>query len=115
MRLTRFSEVSRQDRLVGKPTAQGGVTAQNAATVVMPKKPVQAAAPQVPEPEKMDMIMQPDGTMKLEKRRGDEHYIVASAGNAAKIRAKQGEPADPKKRTDLIVAEEDEKAASKKS
>ncbi|MDD1719813.1 MAG: hypothetical protein LUQ25_07120 [Methanoregulaceae archaeon] len=117
MRLTRFSEERRTDRLVARPAPQGGAAAQPAATVVLPKRPAAApaAAPQAPAPDKMDMIIQPDGTMKLEKRRGDEHYIVASAGNAAKIRSKQNEPVDPKKRGDLIVAEEDEKAASKKS
>jgi hypothetical protein len=116
MRLARISE--RPERVISsRPAGQDGTGPLAAPTVVIPKKPAPAAAAAAreAEPDRMDMIMQPDGTMKLEKRRGDEHYIVASAGNAARIRAKQGEPADPKKRSELIVAEEDEKAASRKS
>ena len=53
----------------------------------------------------MDMIMQSDGTMKMEPRRGDKNYIVASAGygrnkKGTSVKSKQG---------DLIVATEEEK------
>ena len=57
----------------------------------------------------MDMIMQTDGTMKLETRRGEKNYIVASAGYGRK---KGKDPA--KKQGDLIYAVDDEKARSRK-
>jgi hypothetical protein len=53
----------------------------------------------------MDMIMQNDGTMKLETRRGEKNYIVASPGYGRK---KGKEPA--RKQGDLIYAVDDEKA-----
>jgi len=68
----------------------------------------ESAAPAEPA---MDMIMQPDGTMKLEPRRGDKNYIVASAGYG---RNKKGVSAKPKQ-SDLIYAvEEDKSDAAKK-
>ncbi len=68
-------------------------------------------APAAPPEPSMDMIMQSDGTMKLEERRGDKNYIVASAGygknkKGVSVKSKQG---------DLIVAaEEDKKDPAKK-
>lgn len=112
MRLNRVSEERRPELKIAKPASGGGPTP----TVVMPKKPAPrpetvAAPPQKPVEDKMDMIMQPDGTMKLEKRRGDNHYIVASASYGQKSAKAQIEA---KKRGDLIVAEEEEKGASEK-
>ena len=85
------------------PTAaQGGALGS---TVVMRKGARASDAPQAsPEPT-MDMIMQSDGTMKMEQRRGDKNYIVASAGygrnkKGTSVKQKQG---------DLIVAAEEEK------
>jgi len=83
-------------------------------TVIMQKKPGSApervTAP-VKEEKRMDMIMQPDGTMKLEERRGDNHYIVASAGFSNK---KNIGPSKDPKRSNLIVAEDDEKGTEEK-
>ena len=56
----------------------------------------------------MDMIMQPDGTMKLEPRRGDKDYIVARAGYGQKKGA-AGKP----KQSDLIYAAEETKGSCK--
>jgi hypothetical protein len=53
----------------------------------------------------MDMIMQPDGTMKLEPRRGEKDFIVASAGYGRKKGA-SGKP----KQSDLIYAAEEDKS-----
>lgn len=110
MRLNKFSEERRQELKMMKPAVQADSTS---GTVVMQKKgsvPERAAAPAVEE-KHMDMIMQPDGTMKMEERRGDNHYIVASAGFAS--RKKNGSSPEPKK-SSLIVAEDDDKESSKK-
>jgi hypothetical protein len=74
-------------------------------TVVMRKGARASDAPQTPPEPVMDMIMQSDGTMKMEQRRGDKNYIVASAGygrnkKGTSVKQKQG---------DLIVAAEEEK------
>ena len=79
-------------------------------TVVMRKADRQPAAPAAPEEPAMDLIMQSDGTMKLEPRRGDKNYIVASAGygknkKGTSVKAKQ---------SDLIYAAEEEKDPAKK-
>ncbi len=110
MRLNKFSEERRQELKMMKPQAQ---PESGSGTVVMQKKgtaPERVAAPVVEE-KHMDMIMQPDGTMKMEERRGDNHYIVASAGFAS--RKKMGSSTEQKK-SSLIVAEDDEKESSKK-
>jgi hypothetical protein len=110
MRLNKFSEERRQELKMMKPAVQSDSTS---GTVVMQKKgavPERAPAPAVEE-KHMDMIMQPDGTMKMEERRGDNHYIVASAGFAS--RKKNGSSSEPKK-SSLIVAEDDDKESSKK-
>jgi hypothetical protein len=84
------------------PAAAGG---SSGSTVVMRKGARASDAPQAPPEPVMDMIMQSDGTMKMEQRRGDKNYIVASAGygrnkKGTSVKQKQG---------DLIVAAEDEK------
>jgi hypothetical protein len=59
-------------------------------------------------------IMQPDGTMK-EERRKDSSVIVASAKSAAALRSKgKGEPSKGKGSTALIYAVEEEETTSKK-
>jgi hypothetical protein len=59
-------------------------------------------------------IMQPDGTMK-EERRKDSDYIVASAKSAAALRkGKGGEPAKGKGSNALIYAVEEEDPKSGK-
>ncbi len=59
----------------------------------------------------MDMIMQSDGTMKLEPRRGDKDYIVASAGYG---RNKKGTSVKGKQSDLIYAAEEDKKDPAKK-
>lgn len=107
MRLNKFSEERRQELKMMKPTAQAE---PGSGTVVMQKKGATPVPEPVVEEKRMDMIMQPDGTMKMEERRGDNHYIVASAGFASK---KTGSSSSPKK-SSLIVAEDDDKESSKK-
>ena len=92
-----------------QPQAGGGAPAAGGSTVVMRPKSSKAGEPAKPDEPPMDMIMQPDGTMKLEQRRGDKNYIVASAGYGRK---KGKEPA--KKQGDLIYAADDEKASPAK-
>lgn len=114
MKLSKMSEErSRQELKRVQPIVQGsqqqaapGSTSQVGSTVVMrPKSARQGDAPAKPEEPSMDMIMQSDGTMKLEPRRGDKNFIVATPGYGRK---KGKEPA--KKQSDLIYATDDEKA-----
>lgn len=59
-------------------------------------------------------IMQPDGTMK-EERRKDSDVIIASARSAAALKGKgKGEPSKGKGSTALIYAVEEEETQSKK-
>ena len=59
-------------------------------------------------------IMQPDGTMK-EERRKDSDYIIASARSAAALKNKgKGEPSKGKGSTAIIYAVEEEDSKSKK-
>lgn len=59
-------------------------------------------------------IMQPDGTMK-EERRKDSDYIIASARSAAALKNKgKGEPSKGKGSTALIYAVEEDDSKSKK-
>ena len=117
MKLSKASEErSRQELKRVQPIVQGaqpqvggGGTAAGGSTVVMRPKSARTGEPAKPEEPSMDMIMQPDGTMKLEQRRGDKNYIVASAGYGRK---KGKEPA--KKQGDLIYAADDEKASPAK-
>jgi len=94
----------------GAPAAAtGGAAApQVAGSTVVFRKGARAsdAEPAAPAEPAMDMIMQPDGTMKLEPRRGDKDYIVASAGYG---RNKKGVSAKPKQ-SDLIYAVEEDKS-----
>jgi hypothetical protein len=104
MRLNKVNEERRAELKMTRPAGPGAPS-----TVVVPKRTVipQAAAP---EPEKMEMIMQPDGTLKPERRKSSD-YIVASASYSKK--AKQQSEGSGKK-NDLIVAEDEEKDAQKK-
>ncbi|MCX6691668.1 MAG: hypothetical protein NTW33_06345 [Methanoregula sp.] len=86
-----------------QPVPGGGAPAGGSTVVMRPKSARQE--PAAPVEQSMDMIMQTDGTMKLEPRRGEKNYIVASAGYGRK---KGKEPA--KKQGDLIYAVDDEKA-----
>jgi hypothetical protein len=115
MKMNKQSEErSRQELRRGPIVA--GAPAQSAApsaapsisgsTVIRPKGARQPEAPPAaPEEPAMDMIMQPDGTMKLEPRRGDKNYIVASAGYGKKKGA-----ANKGKQSDLIYATEETKS-----
>jgi hypothetical protein len=109
MRMSKAREEPRGDLRMTKspPVAAGGQS-----TVVVPRKPAappQVRAPTAPvEPEKMDMIMQPDGTLKPEKRQSSD-YIVASAGYTKKNKPGQSGG----KSSDLIVAEEEESEKKK--
>jgi hypothetical protein len=113
MKLSKASEErSRQELKRVQPIVQGaqpqgvaGGAAPGGSTVVMrPKSARQSDAPAKADEPSMDMIMQNDGTMKLETRRGDKSYIVASAGYGRK---KGKDPS--KKQSDLIYAADDEK------
>ena len=112
-------ERSRQELKRVQPIAQGtqvsgaAATPQTGGSTVVIRKGARPtdAEPETPAEPAMDMIMQPDGTMKLEPRRGDKNYIVASAGYG---RNKKGVSAKPKQ-SDLIYAvEEDKSDAAKK-
>jgi hypothetical protein len=83
--------------------ADGGAAGGGSTVVMRPKSARQEPAP--PAEPSMDMIMQTDGTMKLEPRRGEKNYIVASAGYGRK----KGKDT-AKKSGDLIYAADDEKA-----
>lgn len=89
---------------VAQPAAPGGAPGTSS-TVVMRKGAKQPDAPAAPPEPAMDMIMQSDGTMKLEPRRGDKNYIVASAGYG---KNKKGVSVKGKQ-SDLIYAAEEEK------
>jgi len=113
MRLNKCSEERRVELKMSKPVAQAMV----GSTVVMQRKggkeaiPASMQQPIAESVEKMEPIMQLDGTLKPEKRTNSD-YIVASASYSKK---KPGfsESGDPKKKNTLIVAEDDEKAAKK--
>jgi hypothetical protein len=110
MRLSKVSE--RPEVKVNRPPTTA--TVGGSGTVVVAKRPVPATAaraPPPPEPEKMEMIMQPDGTLKPEKRKVSSDYIVASAAYSKK--GKDSNQGAGKKST-LIVAEDEEKEAPKK-
>ena len=96
------------------PGAVSGSAAPQAggSTVVIRKGSRAAEAePEAPAEPAMDMIMQTDGTMKLEPRRGEKDYIVASAGYG---RNKKGISVKQPKQSDLIYAVEEDKDAAKK-
>jgi hypothetical protein len=92
------------------PAATVASPSSGGSTVVMRKGARQSDVPATPAEPAMDMIMQQDGTMKLEPRRGDKDYIVARAGYGQKKGA-----AGKQKQADLIyAAEEDKKDPAKK-
>lgn len=112
MKLSKVSEErARAEMRMTKPAPGGG---QGQGPIIMQTKtrpqtqmqrPAQSTAQPAPqsEPEKMDMIMQPDGTLKPEKRKNSD-YIIASAGFSKKKQNVQGSG----KKSDLIVAEDEE-------
>jgi uncharacterized coiled-coil protein SlyX len=115
MKLAKASEErSRQELKRVQPVMQGaqqaaggGAPAGGSTVVMRPKSSRQE--PAAPAEPSMEMIMQTDGTMKLETRRGEKNYIVASPGYGRK----KGKDA-PKKQGDLIYAVDDEKASPAK-
>ena len=87
------------------PSGDAGSSSSGGSTVVMRKGARQPDLPATPPEPVMDMIMQQDGTMKLEARRGDKDYIVARAGYGQKKGA-----AGKSKQGDLIYAAEESKS-----
>jgi hypothetical protein len=83
----------------------------SSSTVVMRKGARPSDAPVAPPEPSMDMIMQSDGTMKLEERRGDKNYIVASAGYG---KNKKGTSVKGKQSDLIYAAEETKKDPAKK-
>ncbi|GAB6286367.1 MAG: hypothetical protein STSR0009_25680 [Methanoregula sp.] len=119
MKMTKMTEErSRQELKKIQPIAQtvqqqaAPAQSGSGSTVVMrPKSARQGnAAPEAPAEPTMDMIMQSDGTMKLEPRRGDKDYIVARAGYGRDKKGSQSKI----KQSDLIYAAEEEKKDSGK-
>ena len=94
-------ERSRQELRRAQPVVQDSPQAADVAssssggsTVVMRKGARQPDVTATPPEPVMDMIMQQDGTMKLEPRRGEKDFIVARPGYGQKkgaAKAKQGE------------------------
>jgi TolA-binding protein len=87
-----------------QPAAPAAAPSTTGSTVIRPKGARQAEAPATPAEPPMGMIMQTDGTMKAEPRRGDKDYIVASASYGKKKGAAKG------KQSDLIYATEETKS-----
>jgi len=116
MKMSKQTEERSRQELKRGPVVQGaqpqtaaGTTPSGSSTVVM-RKGARQAEPPAPQEPAMDMIMQSDGTMKLEPRRGDKDYIVASAGYG---RNKKGISVKAKQ-SDLIYAVEEDKSDSAK-
>ncbi|MFA4877607.1 MAG: hypothetical protein WC586_09340 [Methanoregula sp.] len=120
MKMSKQTEERSRQELRRGPVVQGSpqaapsaapqpTTSASGTTVIRPKGS-QTAAPAEPAEPAMDLIMQPDGTMKLEPRRGDKDYIVASAGYG---RNKKG-ASTKAKQSDLIYAAEESKDPAKK-
>jgi len=86
------------------------VATGSSSTVVMRKGAKPSDAPPAPSDPAMDMIMQTDGTMKLEPRRGNKEYIVASAGYGRK----KGTSVKGKQSDLIYAAEENKKDPAKK-
>ena len=118
MKMTKQTEERSRQELKRGPIVQGspqatvapGGSVTSGSTVIRPKGARQPEVPAAPEEPAMDMIMQSDGTMKLEERRGDKNYIVASAGYG---RNKKG-TSRKGKQSDLIYAAEETKDPAKK-
>jgi hypothetical protein len=118
MKMSKQTEERSRQELKRAPIVQGAQASSPAAapapsssgsTVIRPKGRV-PDAPAAPAEPAMDMIMQPDGTMKLEPRRGEKDYIVASAGYG---RNKKG-ISKPKQGELIYAADEDKKDPAKK-
>lgn len=117
MKMTKQNEERSRQELKRGPVI-GGTPSQQAApvapapaggsTIIRPKSARQADTPAPPAEPPMGMIMQTDGTMKAEPRRGEKNFIVASAGYGKKKGAAKT------KQSDMIVAVEDTKADPEK-
>ena len=116
MKMSKQSEERRMQELKRGPIVQGSqgeaptapAQSPSGSTVIRPKSRA-PEAPAAPAEPVMDMIMQPDGTMKLEPRRGEKDYIVARAGYG------QGKKGARPKQGELIYAvDEDKKDPAKK-
>ena len=90
-------------------SASGGQVPPSGSTTVMIRKG--AKTPDKPAEPVFDDILQPDGTIEKEPRRGDKKPIVASPGYE---RNKKGISLKPKKQSALIIAEEKSKADTAK-
>ncbi|MHB8164444.1 MAG: hypothetical protein ACYDDV_08845 [Methanoregula sp.] len=109
----RLQELKRGPTVVqnqSAPSADAGSVSSSGSTVVMRKGARQPDVPEAPPEPVMDLIMQQDGTMKLEPRRGDKDYIVARAGYGQK----KGAAGKPKQADLIYAAEEDKKDPAKK-
>ena len=113
MKMTKQSEERSRQELKRGPIVQSAPAQQAASpaatpsggsTIIRPKGARQAEAPAAPAEPEMGLIMQTDGTMKQEPRRGDKDYIVASAAYGKKKGAAKG------KQSDLIYATEETKS-----
>jgi len=106
--LKRMQPIVQGSQVPGAVAGGAPVSSQQGGSTVVIRKGSRAAEaePAAPAEPAMDMIMQPDGTMKLEPRRGDKDYIVASAGYG---RNKKGVSVKPKQ-SDLIYAVEEDKS-----
>ena len=121
MKMTKQTEERSRQELRRGPIVQGAQAVSPAApssgpsasgsTVIRPKSARQPEVPAEPAEPAMDMIMQSDGTMKLEPRRGDKNYIVASAGYG---RNKKGTSVKAKQSDLIYAAEEDKSDPAKK-
>jgi len=105
------AELKRVQSGAQEQPAAPGTSSSPSSTVVMRKGAKPSEAPAAPPEPAMDMIMQSDGTMKLEPRRGDKNYIVASAGYG---RNKKGTSLKGKQSDLIYAAEEDKKDPAKK-
>jgi hypothetical protein len=117
MKMSKQTEERSRQELMRAPIIQQGsmpqaapsITSTSGSTVIRPKGARQPDVPAAPAEPVMDLIMQQDGTMKMEPRRGDKDYIVASAGYG---RNKKGQSSKPKQ-ADLIYAADEPKKDSK--
>jgi len=91
-------------------SAEVASSSSGGSTVVMRKGARPSDAPVTPAEPAMDMIMQQDGTMKLEPRRGEKDFIVARPGYGQK----KGAAGKPKQADLIYAAEEDKKDPAKK-
>ena len=107
-------EAKRVQAVAQDPQSQPATTSTApgpSSTVVMRKGARPADGSTTPPEPAMDMIMQSDGTMKLEERRGDKNFIVASPGYG---RNKKGTSVKAKQSDLIYAAEETKKDPAKK-